>query len=66
MVFGKRNLGWFVLDNLTKNDTTLVQRAQTISFDTLKRRPQCAGHLIKLAAEAFLDGNHPSDLEAGN
>lgn len=58
------NLGWFVLDNATNNNTALVQLSLTISFDPLKRRLRCAGHLINLAAEAFLDGDHPSDIEA--
>ena len=45
------------------SDTALVQLAQLISFNPLKRRLRCAGHLINLAAEAFLDEDHPSDLE---
>lgn len=49
------NLGWFVLDNATNKNTALVQLSLTISFDPLKRRLRCAGHLINLAAEAFLD-----------
>lgn len=57
------NLGWFVLDNAINNDTALVQLSQTISFDQLKRRLRCAGHLINLAAEAFLDRDHPSDIK---
>lgn len=39
-------LGWFVLDNATNNDMTLVdERSKSIPFDPLKKRLRCAGHI---------------------
>lgn len=57
-------LRWFVLDNASNNDTALAELSKTISFDPNKRRLrlQCAGHMINLAAEAFLFGSQPSEL----
>lgn len=55
-------LEWFVLDNASNNDTALAELSKTISFDPIKRRLRYAGHMINLAAEAFLFGSHPADL----
>lgn len=55
-------LGWFVLDNASNNDTALAELSKTISFDLIKRRLRCAGHIINLATEVFLFGSHPSEL----
>lgn len=55
-------LGWFVLDNASNNDTALAELSKTMSFDPIKRRLRCAGHIINFAAEAFRFGSHPSEL----
>lgn len=55
-------LGWFVLDNALNNDTALAEMSKTISFDPIKRRFKCAGHMINLATEAFLFGSHLAEL----
>lgn len=52
----------FVLDNASNYDTALAELPKTISFDPIKRRLRCAGHMINLAAEAFLFGSYPSEL----
>ena len=38
------NLGWFVLDNASNNDTTLENLAGSFSFTVKERRLRCAGH----------------------
>jgi len=48
------NLGYFVLDNATNNDTTLDELAKTLNFDPNQRRLRCMGHILNLIAEAYL------------
>lgn len=57
------NLGWFVLDNASNNDTALAELAKSLSFDISKKRLRCVGHMINLAADAFLTGGDPADLD---
>lgn len=57
------NLGWFVLDNASNSDTALVELAKSLSFDPLKKKLRCVGHMISLAADAFLTGGDPADLD---
>jgi hypothetical protein len=40
----KDNIGWFVLDNATNNDTTMVQLGKNFEFDPAQRRLRCLGH----------------------
>lgn len=53
-------LGWFVLSN---NDTALFELSKSIPFDPQKERLCCAGHMINLAANVFLYGQDPKDIE---
>lgn len=55
-------LGWFVLDNASNNDIALAELSKIISFDPIKQRLRCAGHMINLVAETFLFGSHPAEL----
>lgn len=50
------NVGFFVLDNATNNDTTLVELAKVLKFNVKERRQRCIGHIFNLIAEAFLFG----------
>ena len=56
-------LGWFVLDNASNNDTALFKLFKSILFDPQKKQLCCAGHMINLAANAFLYGQDPKDME---
>lgn len=51
-------IGYFVLDNITSNDTCVDQILRELRPDLNKkeRRLQCVGHIINLAAQAFLFG----------
>lgn len=51
-------LGYFVLDNITSNDTCVDQILRELRPDLNKkeRRLQCVGHIINLTAQAFLFG----------
>jgi hypothetical protein len=40
----KDNIGWFVLDNATNNDTTMVKLGKEFEFDPIQRRLRCLGH----------------------
>ena len=48
------NLGFFVLDNATNNDTTLFKLSKSIKFDPKERRLRCIGYIINLIAEQYL------------
>lgn len=54
------NLGYFVLDNATNNDTTLVELAKTMGFDPIQKRLRCMGHILNLIAESYLFGQDAS------
>jgi len=45
------NIGFFVLDNATNNDTTLVELAKELGFDLKERRLRCIRHIINLITE---------------
>jgi hypothetical protein len=54
-------LGVFVADNATNNDTAikaLVSKFRPSERDIRLRRSRCFGHIINLAAKAFLLGNN--------
>jgi hAT family C-terminal dimerisation region len=65
MHFGIKNdnLGYFVLDNATNNDTTLIELAKSIDFDPLERRLRCMGHILNLIAEQYLFGQDAASFE---
>ena len=58
MHFGIKNdnLGYFVLDNATNNDTTLIELTKSIDFDPLERRLRYMGHILNLIAKQYLFG----------
>lgn len=58
------NLGWFVLDNATNNDTVFEELSKSIPFDPRKKKLRCAGYMINLAAHSFLYGQDSSKLES--
>jgi hypothetical protein len=49
-----KNLGYFVLNNATKNDTTLRELAKTIYFDPILKRLRYIRHIINLIAELYI------------
>src|SRR6266850_6839217 len=59
-------LGYFVLDNVTSNDTCVREILAKLrpDLDPKKRRLRCFGHIVNLAAKAFLFGNDPEAFEA--
>jgi hypothetical protein len=61
----KDRLGYFVLDNATSNDTCVreILRKFQPHLDPKKRRLRCFGHVVNLAAKAFLFGNDPEAFE---
>jgi hypothetical protein len=60
---GNDNLGHFVLDNATNNDTTLIELAKSLDFDPLERRLRCIGHILNLIAEQYLFGQDATSFE---
>lgn len=64
-------IGFFTLDNVPSNDMCLDTFLQAIipgvTDDDIKvRRIRCLGHIINLAAEAFLLGKNPDAFEVEN
>jgi hypothetical protein len=58
-------LGYFVLDNVSSNDTCvqeILKQLQPIA-DPKKRRLYCFGHIVNLAAKAFLFGEEVEAFE---
>ncbi len=48
------NLGYFVLNNATNNNTTLIELIKSIDFDSLKRRLRYIGHILNLITKQYL------------
>lgn len=44
---GPHTIGYFVLDNASSNDTTIVSLAQKMSFNATYRRLRCGPHTLK-------------------
>ena len=44
-------LGYFVLNNISNNDTTLDELAKSIKFLPVERRLYCIGHILNLITE---------------
>jgi hypothetical protein len=64
----ERRLGYFTLDNASSNDTALAAigrklEALGISFDAQERRLRCFGHILNLAAKAFLWSENPLNID---
>jgi hypothetical protein len=65
--FDVTKLGYFCADNATVNDLAIkiiLQRLRPDIRHPEKRRVRCLGHIINLAAKAFLFGNDPASFEA--
>jgi hypothetical protein len=60
-------IGWFVLDNATSNDTCVAEILKALNIDDTveHRRLRCLGHIINLGAKACLFGPDPNDFEKG-
>jgi hypothetical protein len=58
-------IGWFVLDNITSNDTCVAEILKALSINDIveRRRLHCLGHIINLSAKAFLFGLDPNAFE---
>jgi hypothetical protein len=57
------NLGYFVLDNASNNDTTLQELGKKIGFNPKARRLRCIGHILNLIAEPYLFGQDSSGFQ---
>ena len=59
------NIGYFVLDNASSNTTCVTCILDTLEINdiTKNRRLCCLGHVINLAAKAFLFGTNPDAFE---
>jgi hypothetical protein len=57
------NLGHFVLNNATNNNTTLIELAKSLDFDPLKRRLRCIGYILNLIAKQYLFGQDATLFE---
>jgi hypothetical protein len=58
-------LGYFMLDNIKSNDTCVREILAKLrpDLDPKKRRLRCFGHIVNLAAKAFLFGKDPEAFE---
>jgi hypothetical protein len=58
-------IGWFILDNASSNDTCVAEILKALGInDTVEhRRLRCLGHIINLAAKAFLFGANSDVFE---
>ena len=56
-------MGYFVLDNATNNDTTLVELAKVMGFDPIVKRLRCMGHILNLIAESYLFGQDSKSFD---
>jgi hypothetical protein len=67
----KSKIGYFMTDNACQNDTMLQiisdkLAIEDIEYDANLHRLRCNGHIINLAAQAFLFDIHPDALELCN
>jgi hypothetical protein len=58
-------LGYFVLNNASSNDTCVREILKQLrpEFDSKQRRLRCFGHIVNLAAKAFLFGEDAEAFE---
>ena len=56
--FGIKNeqIGYFMLDNATNNDTVMMAIAKEFDFDPIERRLRCLGYIINIIARHLLYG----------
>jgi hypothetical protein len=58
-------IGWFVCDNASNNETCLEELGSILGFDWKQRRLRCMGHIINLIARQILFGDDPDAFETG-
>jgi hypothetical protein len=58
-----KNLGYFVLDNASNNDTTLVELSKKLDFVPEQQRLWCTSHVFNLIAEAYLFGQDAKSFD---
>jgi hypothetical protein len=61
-------IGYFVCDNATSNDTAIqaILRSFGMVKEQERRRLRCLGHIVNLAAQAFLFGRNTEAFETEN
>ena len=60
----KDNLGYFVLDNASNNDTILVKLSKTIRFELMQKQLRCMGYILNLIAKLYIFGQDILSYEA--
>jgi hypothetical protein len=58
------NLGYFVLNNASINNITLVKLATSVDFLPAERRLSCISHVLNLIAKQYLFCQDASSFEA--
>jgi len=58
-------IGWFILDNASSNDTCVAEilKALNINDTVERRRLRCLGHILNLSAKAFFFGVDPKSFK---
>ena len=65
----RNKLGYFVMDNITSNDTLIrtvareINTTDGVSYNPERRRLRCNGHVINLSVRAFLFGKASDDVD---
>jgi hypothetical protein len=57
-------IGYFMLDNATNNDTAMTAIAKEFDFNPIERRLRYSGHIINTIARHLLYGYNPDLFEA--
>jgi hypothetical protein len=58
-----KNLGYFVLDNTSNNNITLVELSKKLDFVPEQRRLRYTGHVFNLITEAYLFGQDTKSFD---
>jgi hypothetical protein len=60
----EQRLGYFISDNVTSNDSAVNFTCESLKIkNAVQRRLRCLGHVINLAAKAFLFGNDEGSFD---
>ena len=64
--FGIKNkqIGYFILDNATNNNTAIMAIIKEFDFNPIKRRLCCLGYIINIIAYYLLYGYNPDLFKA--
>ena len=57
------NVGYFITDNASNNDTAIADLAMEMDMEPEKNRLRCMGHVLNLTARAILFGNDVDALQ---